>query len=723
MRNFEYYDARSQDVKLDDITSSSRNAQVLRDLRGGETAWKGAHLHVWELDVVRELYPYEDSDDDDFDYINSDGDQVRKFFVRDGDDLGWLGYFMRNVQVKDLSIYTTPECGERVHEMMNGINNNRLIERIFIRGIHADYFIESLTSIIINSSNLKTLEVYYSDDIGCSLALALTKRRNKSTLTHFHLVGNGLSNEELIEITTALREYSNLECLDVHEGLGGRDSNYYDTLAPIIDLKSITCSSRNAEILRRLRDGVPGCGEEEGVLYVVNYDCDDENHFIATERDDWGWLGYFIGNNDELHTLNLYCLPEEGYEIDAFMEGFKLNRSIENLEIRVSDIQGDDIIDGLSTFMLNTRILRRLQLWYFDIGLECARRLALALDQRPDKSSLTRFGLSQNNLGDEGLAEIATVLCAYSRLCSFYVMKNSIGSVGCESLGSLFGSRANSYDLKELILTENAIDDAGLQTLVTGLVPSCVGLKQLYLSGNQAITALGLTCLAGIFQAGSCCLETIYLDDMRIGDDGSEALAFGLTGNTSLKHLVISPSSAGITATGWFTFSKLLCDTSSINSTYLSNHTLEHIGDNYHYGRSGLDGLKVLYSDEYEPFRGIPLYVGKHILENRAPPRDAARFKIFAHHPDMNVETLFEYGLKLLPRVVSGFEWTREYSCNNEYWDWEDEDSYFYFDLRRLSSVYKFIRGMPLLVADGYWSSKWGNCQRCGRKRKFLELE
>jgi len=210
MRNFEYYDARSQDVKLDDITSSSRNAQILRDLRDGETAWKGAHFEIWELDAD------EDSDDDCFDdEINSVGDHERKFIVRGDDDLGWLGYFMSNEQVKDLTIYTTPECGERVHEMMDGIKNNRLIERIYIRGIHSDYFMDSLTSIIVNSSNLKTLEVYYSDDVGCSLASALVQSRHKSSLTHLRLVGNDLSNEGLVEIRTALREYPNLECLEI----------------------------------------------------------------------------------------------------------------------------------------------------------------------------------------------------------------------------------------------------------------------------------------------------------------------------------------------------------------------------------------------------------------------------------------------------------------------------------------------------------------------------
>ena len=65
---------------------------------------------------------------------------------------------------------------------------------------------------------------------------------------------------------------------------------------------------------------------------------------------------------------------------------------------------------------------------------------------------------------------------------------------------------------------------------------------------------------------------------MNIGDDGAVALADGLTGNTSLKNLILSPRLAGITSVGWSAFSHVLLDRSIINNTYLSNHALEHIG-------------------------------------------------------------------------------------------------------------------------------------------------
>ena len=65
---------------------------------------------------------------------------------------------------------------------------------------------------------------------------------------------------------------------------------------------------------------------------------------------------------------------------------------------------------------------------------------------------------------------------------------------------------------------------------------------------------------------------------MHIGDDGAEALATALSGNTTLRRLHISLSDAGISASGWSTFWKLLSDAS--NNTYLSSHTLQVIGSN-----------------------------------------------------------------------------------------------------------------------------------------------
>jgi len=67
-----------------------------------------------------------------------------------------------------------------------------------------------------------------------------------------------------------------------------------------------------------------------------------------------------------------------------------------------------------------------------------------------------------------------------------------------------------------------------------------------------------------------------------IGDDGAEVLARGLIGNKSLRCLplhvdVENEDEIAITPAGWSAFSTALCDTSSVNNTYLSNHTIQEL--------------------------------------------------------------------------------------------------------------------------------------------------
>eukprot|EP00984_Skeletonema_dohrnii_P001637 scaffold526_cov71-Skeletonema_dohrnii-CCMP3373.AAC.1 len=558
-RDSNYYDLRAQDVKLEDITSSAHNAEILRMLRDNDIASiEGEEGALYIVD-----YDY-DSNCDDF------------VIVKEGDDWGWLGYFIgRNKQIRDLRLYCLPKDRDQVDAFMEGMKHNRSVEEFdFHHVIEGDSIIENLASFITNSCHLKELrlvDIHFGFDCARRLAVALIQRQQK-TLTRLSLKFNNLSNEALEEITAALSGYKQLESLCVEENLSRRDQKYYDMLAQIIDLKCITSSKKNAEIFRRLRDDA---WDENEDLYITDYDSDCDEYFCAEEGDDWGWLGYFIGKNEQIRGLNLHCLPEYVDDDDAFMEGLCRNQSIEHLDIRRCDID----FSSLSPFIIYSRNLRALELWNVDVSLGNASNLAMALSQRQHKS-LTRFVLSRNNLSSEALAEITAALTGYSSLESFDVSGNVlIGRDGCESLGAII--RVAAMHLEQVFHSDDNLDDEDLQTLVAALT-NATTLRLLHLSRNRSITAAGLRALSQLFSS-ACPLETLFLEKINIGDEGAEALADGLRGNTTLRHLVLTPNLAGITNTGWAAFSRLLCDTSSINNTYRSNHTLEHIGDNYCY--------------------------------------------------------------------------------------------------------------------------------------------
>jgi hypothetical protein len=202
---------------------------------------------------------------------------------------------------------------------------------------------------------------------------------------------------------------------------------------------------------------------------------------------------------------------------------------------------------------------------------------------------------------------------------------------------------------------------------------------------------------------------------VRFGDEDATALADALSGNKSLRTLCLpkqqnEDEECAITDAGWSAFSKLLCDTSSINNTYLSNHTLTHIG-----APNDMDDTPTHVTDLLEMNAAIQ----SGIMRNReiAHMHSLKRCKIFMSHPDLDMEPLFVYKLKCLTLVV---EWFRRsiQLCGNEVGRWKE--SVRELQSRELSAVYKFVRGMPLQVSDGYWMNVLNESQA---KKKKLQVE
>jgi Ran GTPase-activating protein (RanGAP) involved in mRNA processing and transport len=469
------------------------------------------------------------------------------------------------------------------------------------------------------------------------------------------------------------------------------ESRDYDALAQDI-LEDITSSEKNADILRMLRDGDPNWSKK---LFIVNEENDDGlmNDFVVREGDDFGWLGYFIGKSEVVEELYIHNLPEAGDGINSFFEGMSQNRSLKDLYIR------DDIgVDGwsrLGSFFENNRNLLDLELEEFTIGQESAQYIASAFE-RMKYNSLKYLSMNGTNISDEGVTHIVTALRSQPWLENLSFGGNNIGRSGCISLGNTLSNWSASNKLKTLSLDNNAIDDGGLQALVSGMM-NCCSLNRLNLSYNQSITADGLRSLSPLLQSKRHSLETLLLYGINyFGDDGAVSLAEGLRGNKSLKELLLSPSTAGITAVGWSAFSKLLCDTSTINTTYLSNHTLTTMG---------------CYDNRDTP-EDIHWWLATNTYEQ------AAICKILRSHPDLDMEPFFKLKMQFLPAVMSWFERVEPIEdelIEDELID-ESERS---CQSRKLSALYKFVRAMPDLTIIGYWEGRMIHIE--AKKRRLVD--
>ena len=507
-------------------------------------------------------------------------DDDTDFVVRDGDDMGWLGYFIgRNTKLQELFIWSRLEGNSdysRIDALTQGISLNKSIQKLEISTEFGDLFLQRLGPFFRSNSSL--IHLLLSEfDLGPESARNLAVMLRDMSLEYFHLEGL---------------------CYDDYS------ENFID---------------------------------EDGVSAEV----------MAA-----------LSKHTGLERMQLYAS--------------KL------------DLNGCIALGGLSS-------MKELRLEENDIDDEWMKSLADGMSSWPN---LMQLRISGNNMITvDWIAALSTFF--QSKCCSLKVLELSNMGIDNDRAVALASGLAGLQSLKYLSLRSSICDDA-LRSLVAEMA-NISTLEELDLSENISITAKGLSSLSILFQSERCCLRELNLCDMHIGDDGAEALAKGLVGNKSLKCLkfrdsFLTSDRVGISTTGWSAFTRLLCDTSSINNTYLSNHTLERIcGYNLENGISPPDV--------------------EHLLALNRGQDEAPLCKILLNHPDLDMEPLFRWKLKFLPLIVAWLERARHSNV---------EESTKRNHCRMLSAAYQFIHGLPSLAVAGYRGQNMTDI--LSKKRKFDHL-
>jgi len=271
-----------------------------------------------------------------------------------------------------------------------------------------------------------------------------------------------------------------------------------------------------------------------------------------------------IGNNNTLRDV-CFDMPlgvSDRIASSACFQGLRRNESIRSLGLSRCELSRGVGLEVLKAFEENRDHLVKFALWRCQ--LRFGGRAALSATLLRCKN-LTDISLSSCQIDDSMVENIVQAVKGHQGLNRLDLSENSIGRVGCEALSTLIED-PNCGSLKNLDLRNNAIDDDGAKAIVNGL------------SSNQT-------------------LETIYLDD---NDD--------------------------VSAQGWDAFSKLVCDTSSLNDTHSSNHTLRMIASN--------DKVKVAAHSLYDKDGIIPNHLLSLVELNgiSSDKRTVVRTKILGHH-------------------------------------------------------------------------------------------
>ena len=251
----------------------------------------------------------------------------------------------------------------------------------------------------------------------------------------------------------------------------------------------------------------------------------------------------------------------------------------------------------------------------------------------------------------------------------------------------------NCTNLKNIDLHECNMSDDQLLSIV-GAIRGLTSLVVLNLHNNR-IGNTGCEALATLLRDPNSNLRIIYLGSNDIHYDGATTLANALLNNTKLRILNLDRNPINQSVVD--IFARLLCNTSSINKIYCSNHTFEQLGLSSHGVGYQLDSLLQLNR-----------YTNKSHVAIK---------KILNYHPNIDMEPLFEWNMegegerdmKALPYVVAWFERageavagtvsdSEESSVDEGEANGKSKDCERYkIDKRKLTAMYQFAQAMPLL--------------------------
>jgi len=439
---------------------------------------------------------------------------------------------------------------------------------------------------------------------------------------------NNLSNYGFTSVMRALRSLSQLEGLTIwpHENV---DPDGWSELGTL--LESGVCKLEHLHLSGNTYIGNAGMGVLSNGLRNVGSSL----------------IGLFLNHNS---------IGNEG--LSTLVEALQTCTSLETLVISYNDFSSAATVTGMGVLSNGLRA----------IG-----------------SSLNKLVLNAIRIGNEGLSTLVEALANCTGLKILSLSHNDFSSATA-GLGSLSDwLLRDEVNLNELDLEYCGINDGGLHALVGGATNQC---RELNLQRNESITTLGLSYLSNSIRSNSCRVEFLGLKGIPIGDDAMEVLALGLAGNKSVRSLYLNDlgDDTTVASAGWLAISRALCDTSSVNGTYLSNHTI----------------CEFRLGGAYDQDAILPRDISRYLQLHKQHPRYAARCKIIMSHKHLDMAPLLHWGLKFLPLAVAWFERAKPCTALTIYDEDPDlrrrvlNESDEAFESRKLTAMYEFVRGMPM---------------------------
>ena len=300
------------------------------------------------------------------------------------------------------------------------------------------------------------------------------------------------------------------------------------------------------------------------------------------------------------------------------------------------------------------------------------------LKQNTSINSLKLDGRGDYSLAEGGGCEILKTYQESNRLIELYISSIDLLDGGDRIVTSSMRSLSN---LRVVSLINCRMRDEQMLPMVEALRGNR-SLERLVLSfigriGDNTIGNTGCEALATLLEDPNTNIRYLNLSNNVIRTEGSIVLVNSLANNTKLERLNLTsnPIDYGIVDDAFF---RLLCNTTSIDSIYSSNHTLAALDLRLHF----------LPEEELSIINKNLLILNTDTNKSRVAIK-----KILKYHPNIDMEQFFywdeegEQSIKALPYILAWFERAKEAVV---------EDEEFHIETKKLSAIYQFAQAMPI---------------------------
>ncbi|KAI4146432.1 MAG: hypothetical protein LQ341_002085 [Variospora aurantia] len=312
---------------------------------------------------------------------------------------------------------------------------------------------------------------------------------------------------------------------------------------------------------------------------------------------------------DHLSNGGGYEVDEHGRETDEPYYGIKMGEWEKGMLYQdgrmdlCKMVVGPPNIGSLMENLKKNAFVRHFLLGNNIIGSPGAEAIAQYLIQRPNQ--IETWYLAGNCIDSDSLNLLVPGWNASSTITNIWLKRNSLGPSSIPALTKLI---TQTPHLRTLDLDQTELSDTGVAQLFGSLADLNqygLPLRHIYLNAN-GISVIACRSLARYLATSNCSLQSLYISNNPIGDQGAQALAKGLSHNSSLIRLMAQ--SCGMKNAAAIAIMNALVSSADIMTLDLGlNFATQDLGSRFNYFDDSIQEAVINFIENAKSLRFLDL--------------------------------------------------------------------------------------------------------------------